>query len=313
MFPMTLHTIVSIFLIIMLGYVLRKFKFLDRNFIDTVADSLYKILMPFFFFWIITTEKGTGTFGWKVPLIIVFLILFAYLCGYLIAHISKMPAESASSFIRGCYRFDLGLGLAIIYFLFDRSVVRDFCFILIFVLPVVDIISYLSVKWVLKEKKKGKYGLRHVKCIILNPIIIGGVLGWISSEVGLVFPILINKTAEMILSIIFPLVLITTGGAINKGSTSPMGKVFVIGTAAKIFILPLFAYLCLANLAVGATLLSAVIIFFTIPSSLESKVATNLNDLQKPNSFVSSTASIVFFFLSISLWVYILSQTCQSP
>ena len=304
---MTIHTILSIFFVIILGYVSRKFKIIGINFIDAVADRLYKILIPCFFFWIITSVRGSGTFDWKVYSTILILILLAYLSGYLIAHFSKMPEESAFAFIRGCYRFNLGLALAFIYFLFDRSVVRDFCFGLLFVLPIIDIFSAIDVSWALKEKMKGKYVLRHLKHIILNPIIIGGVLGLVSSKVGIVFPIFVDRTAEMIISIIFPLVLIIAGGSIDKGSTSPIEKVSVIGTVAKMIISPLFAYLCLTNLEVGTATLSAVIIFFTIPSSLESGMVTNLYGFQKDNTSVFCTASIGFFFLSISLWLYILS------
>ena len=308
MFPMTLNTIISIVLIILLGYVLRKFKLFGRNFIDTFTVSLYKFLIPFFFFWIITNESGTGTFGWKVSLTIVFLILFAYLIGYLFTHIFKMSEESAFSLIAGCYRFDLGLGLALIYFVFDRSIVKDVCLILIFLLPVLDVVSSFSKKGFLKEKKKSINGLTSIKRIIFNPIIVGGVLGWVSSEAGFVFPVFINKTAEMIISIIFPLVLIITGGSINTGRTSPIEKAFVIGTASKIIILPILAYLCLTAIGVGPNPLSVVIIFFTVPSLLESKIVANLYDLQKCNSFVFFTTPIIVFFLSISFWIYILGQ-----
>lgn len=308
MFPMTIHTIISIFIVIMVGYVLRKLKIFGRNFIDTIADSLYKRLIPFFFFWIITNETSPGTFGWKVYSIVLILLFVAYLSGYLIAHISKMPEEPAYSFIRGCYRFNLGLGLALLYFLFDRSVVRDFCFILLFVIPIIEIFSFLDIIWALKKQKKVKYDMRHIKHIVLNPIIIGGVLGWISSKVGIVFPIFINRTAEMIISIIFPLILIITGGALKKGIASHIEKVSVIGTASKIIILPLLAYLCLTHLVAGTVQLSAVIIFFTVPSSQESKMVTNLSGIEKYNFFVFNIASIVFFFLSLSLWVYMYSR-----
>jgi predicted permease len=292
-----------------LGCILKKVQFFGHNFIITTAVTLHKYLLPFFFFWIIANEKGTDTFGWKVPLIIVSLTLFAYLSGYLIANISKISAKSAFLFIIGCYRFDVCLGLAFIYFLFDGAVVRSFCISLIFLLPIVDIISYLGVKRIIQVNSKEIYDLKEIKHIILNPIIIGGILGWISSEIGLVFPIFINNTAEMIIALIFPLVLIITGGSIHIGSTSSIEKAFVIGTAFKILVLPLLIYLCLIAMGLAPVSFSSVIIFFTIPSFLDSKMAGKLYDPHKYNSFVFFITSIVFFFLNISSWIYILGKT----
>ena len=94
------------------------------------------------------------------------------------------------------------------------------------------------------------YDLKEIKSIIFNPIIIGGILGWASSSFGLDFPLLIDKTAEMIIMMIFPLVLITTGGSIKFGSTSPNEKAFVVGIASKIVVLPLLSYFFLTSMSV---------------------------------------------------------------
>ena len=106
MLPFSTQAIISIFLVIVLGWILIKFNFLDKQFIFIVVDILKKYLLPFFFFWIIASSLGSGGFGWKVSLIIFLLTISACLIGYLIAEISNISEESNFLFTIGFYRFE---------------------------------------------------------------------------------------------------------------------------------------------------------------------------------------------------------------
>lgn len=305
MFPFTTQAIISIFLVIFLGWILIKFNFFDKQFVFIFANILNKYLLPFFFFWIIANNKRSDGFGWKVSLIMVLLTIFACLIGYLIANISNISEESKSLFIIGCYRFDLFLGLGFIYFLFSSDIVRFFCIILLFLLPISDISYCLIAKRFRQLDKKEGYDLKEIKSIIFNPIIIGGILGWASSSFGLDFPLLIDKTAEMIIMMIFPLVLITTGGSIKFGSTSPNEKAFVVGIASKIVVLPLLSYFFLTSMSVLKNHLSVVIIFFCVPSFLDGKIFRSLYKNEN-NYFVFHMTSILISFFTMLLWAQIL-------
>ncbi len=143
-----------IFFILIIGTLLRKIGLINWDFIKYANQLIHRILLPVFFFWIIASGKKTEYFNWRVYLAALFSILIVYLIAHIFIRIYKTSDELSFAFTNSCYRFNLCLGLSLIYYLFEKNVMREFCIFLLFLIPFTDLFTYIEALPILKKKEK---------------------------------------------------------------------------------------------------------------------------------------------------------------
>lgn len=268
---------------------------------------MYHILLPVFFFWIIASEKTSAYFDWRVYLAAIFSILMVYLIAHIFIRIFKASGELSFVFIASCYRFNLLLGLSLIYYLFDKNVMREFCIFLLFLIPFTDLFTWIGAVPILKKLEMNDlYFRQSVKRIFLNPLLLAGILGLLSSSLNISLPAFVNKTLEMISSIIFPLALIMTGGALIRPRIKGINKLSVVGAGLKTILMPVLVYLFLQLFAPNMEVFYTIVPFFALPFMLDRQVVITEKYIQQDNTSQFSTISAFFSFFSLSFWCYFL-------
>ena len=139
---------------------------------------MHRILLPVFFFWIIASGKNTGYFDWRVYLAAIFSILIVYLIAYIFIRIFETSDELSLVFTNSCYRFNLYLGLSLIYYLFGYNEMRAFCNFLLSLIPVTNLFNCIGAVPILKNLEINDLYIRQsFKSIFLNPLLTAGILG----------------------------------------------------------------------------------------------------------------------------------------
>jgi predicted permease len=152
------------------------------------------------------------------------------------------------------------------------------------------------------------YIRQSFKSIFLNPLLIAGISGWLSSSLNISFPVFLNKTFEMISSIVFPLGLIITGGALIQPRIKTLSKLPVVGAGLKTILMPILVYLFLQLFRPNAEVFYALVPFFALPFMMDRRIVTMEYNIQKENALPFSTISLFVSFISISFWLYFLLQ-----
>jgi malonate transporter len=293
--------------IIIIGALLRKKGIFNGDFIKNATQLMYHILLPVFFFWIIASEKTSAYFDWRVYLAAIFSILMVYLIAHIFIRIFKTSDELSFAFTNSCYRFNLLLGLSLIYYLFDKNVMREFCIFLLFLIPFTDLFTWIGAVPILKKLEMNDlYFRQSVKRIFLNPLLLAGILGLLSSSLNISLPAFVNKTLEMISSIIFPLALIMTGGALTRPRIKGINKFSVVGAGLKTILMPVLVYLFLQLFAPNMEVFYTIVPFFALPFMLDRQVVITEKYIQQDNTSQFSTISAFFSFFSLSFWCYFL-------
>ena len=168
-----------IFIMLIIGLLFRKIGLINWNFIKYATQLMHRILLPVFFFWIIASGKNTEYFDWRVYLAAIFSILIVYLIAHIFIRLYKTSNELSLVFTNSCYRFNLYLGLSLIYYLFGYNEMREFCIFLLFLIPVTDLFTCIGAVPILKNLEiNDSYIRQSFKNIFLNPLLIAGIFGW---------------------------------------------------------------------------------------------------------------------------------------
>ncbi len=293
--------------ILITGAICRKIGLIDENFIKYSARLMHRILLPVFFFWIIASGKNSEFFDWRVYSAAIFSILIVYLTAHIFIRIFKTSDELSFAFLNSCYRFNLCLGLSLIFYLFGINVMRAFCIFLLFLIPFTDLFTCIGAVTTLKNLKIDNLYIRQsVKRVFLNPLLSAGILGLLSSSLNISFPVFLNKTFEIISSVIFPFALIITGGALIQPRVKSPWKLSVVGAGLKTILMPISVYLFLQLFAPEAEVFCTVVPFFALPFIVDRRIVISQHNIQQENTSPFSTISAFVSFFSISFWFYFL-------
>ena len=293
--------------ILILGTLLRKIGLINGDFIKSATQLMHRILLPVFFFWIISSGKNSEYFDWRAYLAAIFSILIVYLIAHIFIRIFKTSDELSFTFTNSCYRFNLFLGLSLIFYLFGKDVMREFCIFLLFLIPFTDLFTWIGAVLIHKKLEKNDLNIRQsFRRIFLNPLLLAGILGLLSSSLNISFPVFLNKTFEVLSSIIFPFALILTGGVLIRPRIKGINKFSVVGAGLKTILMPVLVYLFLQLFAPNMEVFYTIVPFFALPFMLDRQVVITEKYIQQDNTSQFSTISAFFSFFSLSFWCYFL-------
>ncbi|GEM_PF-5756127 len=293
--------------LVALGALLRKTGFINAQFVKSGTEFMYRLLLPAYFFLIIAGGRKFTLFDWRVYTAAATSIMIIFLAAHLLNYICKIPDELSFAFTNSCYRFNVFLGIAFIFYVFNETVMHQFCIFLLFIIPVTDIFTVIGARITRKESAINglKLGL-YFKLIFLNPILLAGYLGLLASCLGISFGGYLNQSIKMLAAIISPMALILTGGALIHPQVKSLSELSVVGVGLKTIVLPVLVYLFLQLLNSKAAVFRTVVPFFALPLMLDRPIVKSAHTLRHDNTLPFSILSVVISFMSISLWLILL-------
>lgn len=302
-----INLIVPLFLIILLGYLLKRIGFLPKRFGQEFNKVIYYIALPFLLF-DTTSKLDTGAiFSVEVlfsyPMV---LGLTVALCGFFSF---LMVRKQRGAFIQGSYRGNLAyLGLPIVYGTLGEDAM-GYASIIVGVGALANTLTSILVLQFLDEKANGKSVWHKLLNVAKSPIIIAIVLGFIISALGIRLPVLIDNAIELIAKISLPSILLIIGLTLELGK---IREHLVFNAAAgiiKLFVMPALVFFVVPLVfSVDNTLLNVLVIMAAMPTATISYAfAREFNsDETLANSIVNFTTlaslgtipAVLFLFLT---------------
>ena len=302
------NTVVPIFLLIMLGYVLTRIKLWDAHFLKIANDVCFKCLLPVLLFYNVATADIFEVFNGK-------LIIYASLCAcaicgilFLIVPLFVKDKKRRGVMIQGTFRsnfllFGVPLGLSIGG---DKGAVLA-AVVASFYVPVINMLSVISLYAFSDAKNKNlKSALLG---IIKNPLIIGGVSGLIFSlirnYIGFEIPTMIDTTLFNIKSTATPLAFLILGGDLKFGNMLRNIKFSMFSVLGKIVLIPAIMLTVSSLLGFDKLEMAILVAVFATPNAVSSyAMARNYEadyDLAGDIITLGTLLSIVTMFIFITI------------
>ena len=234
----SLNATVPVFLVIVVGYVLKRIGWITPEFIKVANKINFKVTLPCLLIQDLMNTDFRQEFDGKYILYCMIVTSLCFFATWTLAKAFLKDKSLVPEFVQGSFRGSAAvLGTAFVLNMYgDTGMVP---LMIIGAVPLYNIYSVivLTIESPRREEIEGSPVKNTIKGIATNPIIIGIVVGLLLSIFRVDFPLMIDNTIGNIAKMATPLALLAIGGSFEfSNALKKMGPA-VTGSAIKLVIM----------------------------------------------------------------------------
>ncbi len=311
-FIYSVNATVPIFLVMILGGLIKKWGIIDDNFVNKANKYVFNVALPFMVFEDIAAGDIRSRFDIKFVLYCMIVTILCFVLVWFFAELLMKDDTMKGSFVQGSFRSSAAiLGIAFIHNMYDSSGMAPL--MIVSAVPLYNIFSVIVLTFKASPEGDGKNSASHsdnIKkaCvnIIKNPIIIGIFLGMLCSLLRLDFPVIIDRTIANVAQTATPIALIVIGAGFEGRKAIKKIKPTIVATFIKLIgqavvFLPVAIWLGFRNQE-----LMAILIMLASPATVSGYImAKNMNN----DGVLASSIIVLSTLLSavtLTGWVFLL-------
>lgn len=258
--------LLMIFLLLVIGFVARKWNVVDDPFVDKLSSFLVNIVVPFF---LISSLQMSYTFDLLKRGIVVFLCCIlmhfvGFLVGLLTSKLFRFQRSKMAVWIFSCMFANVGfMGIPVIAVVLGGDSVF-YCAFACFAFNVLVYTVGVVIFCAFSDNKEVKLPIRK---ILLAPANIGTLIGLILFVSNIKLPGFISGTIGMVGNMVSPLAMIYIGAVLSRMSIAEafQDKWAYVISIFRLILLPLLGYLLLKPFITDRLVLAVVILGLSTP------------------------------------------------
>ena len=305
-FIYSLNATIPIFLVIVIGYMLKQIGMLNDEFVSIANKFNFKVTLPLLVF------KDISGANIKEDFDIVFVLFCAIattVCFFAIWGGAKLVIQDKSivgAFVQASFRSSAAvMGIAFIQNIYGTSGMAPL--MIIGSVPLYNIYSVIVLTMEAEDSGQGKEKIKKALVgIVTNPIIIGILLGLFVSLAGITFPTIINKTVQNMASMASPLALITIGAGFEGRKALAKIKPTIAVAMIKLVVQTAVFLPVAIQLGFQNEKIIAILVMLAAPTTPSCYImAKNM----KNDGVLTASAVVVttlFSAVTLTIWVYLL-------
>lgn len=307
-FIFSVNVTLPIFLVMVIGYILRQIGMLNDNFVTVANKFNFKVTLPFMLFRDISSVDIRAVFDLKYCL---FCALASTACFWLIWGGTKLFLKDKSmrgAFVQASFRSSAAvMGLAFIQNIYGSSAMGPL--MIVSAVPLYNIFSVIVLTFEgahsAEENRTEKIKEACVN-IAKNPIILGILAGLVVGLLGIDFPVVIDKTVNSVAQMATPLALITIGAGFEGRKALAKIKPTIASALIKLVAQPLIFVPIAAWMGFSGEKMIAILIMLASPTTPSCYImAKNMdNDGVLTASVIVTTTLLAAF--TLTGWIFIL-------
>ena len=301
----SLNATVPVFLVMVLGYVLRRAEILNANFVAVSNKFNFKVTLPVLLFTDMAATDIRADFDGALVLYSALVTLVMFCAVWLLARLLLRDRSLIGAFVQASCRSSVAvLGIAFITNIYGDAGVAP-----MMILGAVPLFNILSVIVLTFEGEGARSGVGNLKRaavgIVTNPILIGLVLGTLSGLLRIHYPPIVDKALDLVASLATPQALICIGAGFEGRKALAKLKPTLAASAVKLVILPAVFLTLAVLLDFRDQALVALIIMLGSPSTPSCYVmAKNMNNDGVLTSSVIVATTLLSAF-TLTFWIFL--------
>lgn len=317
----TCNALLPILLLIVLGYVLKKFKFFSPEFLKMANKLCFRVFIPCLLFYNVYCISDLGNFNWGFIAFVVIAIVLLFLVGMVIGILSSKDGKQQSVIHQCVFRTNyaiIGIPLAALLATDSGEAVALAAVVSAFSIPLFNLFAVIALSIYDKDPESNKHvSIKKILLnIIKNPLIIAVVLGLITllirnglTSANIDFTIKDNipflyKTLEMAKGVASPLALVILGGGFTFAAVSKLKKQIIIGVSARLVVVPIVCLTIAYLLGYRGTEFPALIGLFATPVAVSS--VPMASEMNQDDELAGQLVVWTSLLSSLSLFIIIL-------
>ena len=300
----SLNATIPVFLVMVIGYILKQLHIVDEPFLKTLNSFNYKISLPVLLFRDIAESDFYSVWDTKYVLYCFCVTLISITVIWVLAALFYRNKAQLGELIQGSYRSSAAvLGIAFIQNIYSNSGMAPL--MIIGTVPLYNIAAVLILSFTGPSSRGlNKSSLKaSIKGILTNPIIIGILLGMIVSAGRISFPVIITKTINNISVLATPLALIGLGAGFEGRKALKQLLPTSIASFIKLVALPAIFLPLAISMGFTNEKLVAILIMLGSPTTVSCYIMAK--NMGHEGTLTSSVVVTTTFLSSITLTIYL--------
>lgn len=256
---------------IIVGFVLKRTAYLNDGFWSGTEKLNYYILFPAMLFGNLATAQID--LSMVNTILIILAVMFGLSCAvlYLLKKILNIHPSRFGVFTQSNVRFNTYIGLAIVASLFPVEGMTIFAILLAISIPIVNIISVLSL-----TEQDGMDFKTIIQSLLKNPLIMGCIVGILFNLSGLSLWDGLNHFIKQLAACSLPLGLMCVGAALQFMALKKDLFPLIINTVSRLMIMPLLAFFVCRWLGFSNLEIQIFVLYFALPTASASYILTKV-------------------------------------
>ena len=307
-FIYSINVTMPIFLVMVIGYILKQIGMLNDNFVTVANKFNFKVTLPFMLFKDIAGVDIKAVFDIKYVL---FCAIVSTICFWVVWGTAKLLVRDKTirgAFVQSSFRGSAAvMGLAFIQNIYGSSAMGPL--MIVSAVPLYNIFSVIVLTFEANDStgidKKAKIRQAGIN-ICKNPIILSILAGLVVGLLGIQFPMLVNKTVSNVAQMATPLALITIGAGFEGRKALAKIAPTMAASMIKLVLQPLVFLPVAAWMGFSGEKMIAILIMLaspTTPSCYIMVKSMNNDEVLTASVIVTTTLMAAF---TLTGWIFLL-------
>lgn len=267
----SLNATLPIFLVMILGYILKHIGILNENFVKVSNELNFKVTLPIMLFLDLYAIDLEEAFDWRFVTYVAIITFVMILSIWVLAKLFLREKSILGEFVQASYRSSVAVfGVAFMTNIYGNS--GEIPMIIIGSVPIFNIFAVLILT--LETANRDKNATKQLKIAMMdifkNPIIIGIAMGILAAFINIDLPKIASKALTSVASLTTPMALLAIGASFEGKKALAKIKPTVVASVLKLVVIPAI-FICISvKLGFKGATLAGLIIFFgstTTPSA----------------------------------------------
>ena len=307
-FIYSINVTMPIFLVMVIGYILKQIGMLNDNFVTVANKFNFKVTLPFMLFKDIAGVDIKQVFDIKYVL---FCAIVSTICFWTVWGVAKLLVRDKTirgAFVQSSFRGSAAvMGLAFIQNIYGSSAMGPL--MIVSAVPLYNIFSVIVLTFEANDStnidKKAKIRQAGMN-ICKNPIILSILAGLIVGLLGIQFPTLVNKTISNVAQMATPLALITIGAGFEGRKALAKIAPTMVASTIKLVLQPLVFLPVAAWMGFTGEKMIAILIMLASPTTPSCYImAKSMNNDEVLTASVIVTTTLMAAF-TLTGWIFLL-------
>lgn len=304
----SINVTMPIFLVMVIGYILKQIGMLNDNFVTVANKFNFKVTLPFMLFKDIAGVDIKAVFDIKYVL---FCAIVSTICFWVVWGTAKLLVRDKTirgAFVQSSFRGSAAvMGLAFIQNIYGSSAMGPL--MIVSAVPLYNIFSVIVLTFEANDStgidKKAKIRQAGIN-ICKNPIILSILAGLIVGLLEIQFPTLVNKTVSNVAQMATPLALITIGAGFEGRKALAKIAPTMAASMIKLVLQPLVFLPVAAWMGFSGEKMIAILIMLASPTTPSCYImAKSMNNDEVLTASVIVTTTLMAAF-TLTGWIFLL-------
>lgn len=303
-FIYSLNATMPIFLVMLLGWWLKRRSFLSDEFVSTADKLVFKVALPVLVFKDIAGADLTHGFNLEFVLFCFLGTCIFFGVIWFLAEIFIKDKYIIGSFVQGSFRGSAAiLGIA-----FAQNIYGSSGLVPVMIAASIPLFNIFSVIVLIRSANAGETDIWNVikktlKGIVTNPIIIGIFAGIPFALLDIRFPAILEKGIDSVAGLSTPLALLTIGAGFCLETAAENWKFVISASVIKLILIPGIFLPVAAGMGFRNEEMVALLILTGAPTTVSSYIMAK--NMGNDSALASNIVVMTTLFSSVTLTVII--------